>query len=276
VGSADSSNNLVWLQTAVGGDEVTYGVAGEGPPVVFLHGWALGHHAYKRSLKRVAALGYQVFVPALPGFGGTLDLPESEFSFAGYAAWVDRFLDSVSITRPAIVIGHSFGGGVAIQLAHDWPERLNRLVLVSSLGAPAWSDAGWGIRSLAERPLWDWGLHFPLTLLPIRRSGRLLATLLEDALPNMVHNPRALWKAANLARQTDLTAELETLAAGDLPVDVLWGERDTIVPRASYEALCKAVGSEGRVVGGQRHLWLLGDPDAFGEALASVLPVLIR
>ncbi len=67
--------HLEWRTTAVCGRPACYGVAGQGPPLVFLHGWGLAQHAYKRALKRLVAHGLRVFAPGLPGFGGTADLP---------------------------------------------------------------------------------------------------------------------------------------------------------------------------------------------------------
>src|SRR3954454_1387104 len=122
--SAPTNDHLVWTRTTVRGRTAMYGVAGDGIPVLFLHGWGLGQHTYKRVLKRLVHLGCPVFAPAMPGFGGTADLPEPHLSFAGYAPWVDEFLRSVNVTEPVFLVGHSFGGGVAIKLAHDHPERV--------------------------------------------------------------------------------------------------------------------------------------------------------
>ena len=265
-------DHLVWKRTMVDGRSALYGVAGAGLPVVFLHGWGLGQHAYKRALKRLVRLGCQVFAPALPGFGGTADLPGDQFSLEGYARWVDRFLATVGVTEPVFLIGHSFGGGVSIQLAHDHSDRVRYLVLVNSVGGSAWTSKGNVVRSMAQRPLWDWGLHFPSDLLPVRQVTRVLPVVLEDALPNLLRNPRAMWKVANLARRADLTDELEELKRRKLPVVVLWGESDRIIPKASFDALCAAIGSEGEVVAGN-HSWLLADPDAFGEVMTNVVEV---
>jgi pimeloyl-ACP methyl ester carboxylesterase len=125
---------------------------------------------------------------------------------------------------------------------------------------------------MAQRPLWDWGIHFPSDILPIPHLTRVLPVILEDALPNLLRNPRAMWKAANLARTADLTEELEVLRARHLPVVVLWGERDKIIPRPSFDALCAAIGSEGEVVSGN-HSWLLADPEAFGEVMTNIVAV---
>jgi len=156
-----SRDHLVWKRTSVEGRSALYGVAGEGPPVVFVHGWALGSHSYKRALKRLVGLGCQVFAPALPGFGGTADLPEARFSFAGYGDWLDSFLTAVDIKEPVVLVGHSFGGGVSIQFAHDHPARVRSLVLLNSVGGSAWLARGGKLRTLADRSLWDWGWGFP-------------------------------------------------------------------------------------------------------------------
>jgi pimeloyl-ACP methyl ester carboxylesterase len=253
-------DHLVWSRTTVEGRPALYGVAGEGLPVLFLHGWGLGQHAYKRALKRLVQLGCRVYAPALPGFGGTADLPSAQLSFEGYAAWVDAFLTAVGVDEPVFLVGHSFGGGVSIKLAHDFPKRIRYLVLVNSLGG-----------SMAGRPLWDWGIHFPGDLIPFS-VRQVLPVVLEDALPNVLRNPRAMWKVANLARSADLTPELEKLKDRKLPVVVLWGDKDRIIPKTAFDALCTAIGKEGAVVEGN-HSWLLADPEAFVEVITNDIEV---
>jgi hypothetical protein len=58
----------------------------------------------------------------------------------------------------------------------------------------------------------------------------------------------------------------------ELPVVALWGRSDGVIPRASFDALCAAIGTEGEVVDGA-HSWLLADPDAFGEVMTNVVSV---
>jgi pimeloyl-ACP methyl ester carboxylesterase len=254
------SDHLVWTRTTVDGRPALYGVAGEGMPVLFLHGWGLGQHAYKRALKRLVHMGCRVYAPALPGFGGTPELPGEELSFEGYARWAAAFLGAVGVDEPVFLVGHSFGGGVSIKLAHDYPQRVRYLVLVNSLGG-----------SMAGRPLWDWGIHFPGDVFPFTLR-QVLPVVLEDALPNVIRNPRAMWKVANLARTADLTPELEQIKDNELPVVVLWGDKDKIIPKSAFEALCKAIGREGAVMSGS-HSWLLADPEAFVEVITNDVEV---
>jgi pimeloyl-ACP methyl ester carboxylesterase len=254
-------------RTWVQGRPAAYSTAGSGLPVVLLHGWALGQHTYREVVERIAAEGVRVIAPSLPGFGGTGDLPDASFSLSGYAAWVADLLDALDVDEPAVVVGHSFGGGVATRFAHDHPDRTRSLVLVNSIGGSSWHN-GSGVRSITERPLWDWGLHFPADVWPIRQATRVLPVIVEDLVPNLFRHPRALVKVANLARRADLRAELETMRDRGMPITIIWATRDGVIPRESFEALCVASGVRGTVVDGS-HSWLLADPEQFGEVITN-------
>jgi pimeloyl-ACP methyl ester carboxylesterase len=254
-------------RTWVQGRPAGYSVAGAGMPVVLLHGWALAQHTYRTAVETIASQGCRVIAPSLPGFGGTRELPGSSFSLGGYATWVHDLLDALDVDEPAVVVGHSFGGGVAIRFAHDHRRRVRSLVLVNSIGGSAWRR-GSTVRSIAERPLWDWGLHFPRDVWPVRQATRVLPVIAEDLVPNLVRHPRAVVRVAGLARRADLRAELESLRDSGLSISIIWATRDTIVPRESFEALCVASGVEGTVVEGS-HSWLLADPSRFGEVITN-------
>lgn len=258
---------VVDQRTWVQGKPAAYSTAGEGMPVVLLHGWALAQHTYRKVIEAIAAQGCLVIAPSLPGFGGSGDLTGEAFSMSGYAKWVADLLDVLDIDEPAVIVGHSFGGGVAIKMAHDMPSRVRSLVLVNSIGGSAWKR-GRTLRSASERPLWDWGLHFPGDVWPMRQATRVLPVVFEDLLPNLVRNPRAIVRVANLARRADLRGELERLRDSGLPITILWASRDGIIPRESFEALCVASGVEGTVIDGS-HSWLLADPQQFGEVITN-------
>jgi pimeloyl-ACP methyl ester carboxylesterase len=247
VASAHPGDHLEWRCTSVDGRDAFYGTAGEGLAVVFLHGWALGQRSYRRALKRLVQLGCRVYAPALPGFGGTPNLPDA-LTFDGYA-----------------------NGGVAIKLAHDHPDRVRYLVLINSVGGTTWSFANL-TRAVTSRPPWTWPFRTPEELLPLRYFSRVMPIIMEDALPNLLRNPLGLLNVLNLVRRADLVAELEELRRRELPVVVLWGDQDTVIPKASFAALCRAIGKEGEVVEG-RHSWLLADPDAFGSILTNSIAV---
>ncbi len=268
----DADVHLHWHHTTVHGRNAEYGEGGAaGPLLVFLHGWALGQHVYKRALKRLVAQGLHVLAPAMPGFGGTPGLPRKEFNLAGYAAWVSGFLEALEVNEPVTLVGHSFGGGVAIQTAHDFPDQISQLVVVNSIGGTAWRSEGGVLRTLAERPLWDWGLHMRADIAPVRQLRRVLPVIVEDAVPNLFRNPAAIWRVAQLARTTNLTDELEELRRRGLPVTVLWGERDTVIPALARDSMVEVLGHPKTVAVEGGHTWLLSDPESFGEVMTTIV-----
>src|SRR5262249_28125096 len=104
---AEAPDLLDWPQVEVEGSSAAYGVGGDGPPLVFLHGWGLCGRTYRAALKRLIASGMRVYAPTLPALevGG----------LNAYATWVDAFCDAVGIDEPVVFVGHSFGGAVAVQ-----------------------------------------------------------------------------------------------------------------------------------------------------------------
>lgn len=262
-----------WHSVEVDGRPAHYLELGTGRPLVFLHGWGLGYHCYQAGLSRLSSLGLRVVAPAMPGFGGTAGLPMKDRTLEGYAAWVRSFLEAVGVEVPAVVTGHSFGGGVAIQLAHDHPETTSNLVLVNSIGGSAWVR-GRAVRSMTERPLWDWGLHSATDLLPQREITRVLPVMLNGLVRNVVDNPRAVWHAAGIAAHADLRHELDELRERELPVVILWGTSDQLIPRAAFDSLREALSHAHVVKVDGAHNWLVSDPKAFFEVMTNVVEAL--
>lgn len=271
-GMRASDDALSWHTIDVGGAPVVFGRGGSGPPVLFLHGWGLGSRTYKRPLRRLTARGTQVFAPAMPGFGGSGPLAGADVQIEDYADWAASFLDAVGVEEPALVIGHSFGGGVATALAHRHPSRVRYLVLLNAVGGATW-DGRRG-RSLSERPLTDWVAGFSREF-AVLEGVETLGAAARDVLTNVMTNPFVLAHAGELARDADLTAELAELRTRGLPVLALTSERDEVIPAEAFGTLVEAVGAEGRVVRGN-HMWVLADPDHFDDVLRNVIDVEVQ
>jgi len=77
------------------------------------------------------------------------------------------------------------------------------LVLVNSIGGSAWTNGKGVVVAMRQRPLWDWGLHLQADLVPSRPVTEVLPVILHDAIPNIARNPRAVWRAASIARSAD-------------------------------------------------------------------------
>jgi pimeloyl-ACP methyl ester carboxylesterase len=245
---------LEWCEVDVDGRPAAYGVGGSGPPLVFLHGWGLSGRTYRASLQRLMHAGVRVWAPSLP--------PRESGGLDTYADWVDAFCAAVGIDEPAVFVGHSFGGAVAIRSAHREPARVRGLVLVNSIG---------GAQAQA---LWDWGWRAHRELFPLRDATRILPLVLNDAIPNVLRNPRAAWHAVDAARSADLGVELAGLEAHGVPIVVVWSHDDALITRASFESLYAALTAPVvRTVPGN-HAWLIADPAGFGEVMTNVLSLI--
>lgn len=265
----ESKDRLRWLTTTVDGRTASYGTGGEGPTLLFLHGWALGYRSYQLALNHLIVSGWRVLAPGLPGLSGTADLPPDQRNLAGYGAWVARFCATQGVEQ-VVAVGHSFGGGVSVELAHDFPDLVSKLVLVNSVGGSTWSDRRGVTSAIAKRPLWDWGLHFPADVLPLRQATRVLPIILKDAVPNLIRNPAGVLHVAGIARTADLEAELSELRQRRLPIIVLWGSDDRVLPQLSLRSLHRASGVECVTVPGG-HEWLIADPESFAEVMTNIV-----
>lgn len=238
------------------------GSESRGAPVLFLHGWGVGPNSYAVPLDELRAFGCDVVAPAQPGFGGCPALPSEDCNFPGYARWAASCLDLADVDEPVVVVGHSFGGGVAIQFAHDFPERVRAVVLCNGVGGFPW--AGPLGEASAERPWWEWGRYLGADLVALPGIARVLPAVLGEAVPNLVHNPLAMWRVGEFVRKAHLLEEIAAVAGTGTPVTLVWADRDRLVPHVGFAALCRAAGVEGQVVPGG-HSWLIAEPRRFAD-----------
>ncbi|MGH3804568.1 MAG: alpha/beta fold hydrolase, partial [Pseudonocardiaceae bacterium] len=216
------------------------------------------------------ARSFRVYAPVLPGFVGVPDRPADERTLPGYSTWVSRFLDAAGI-GPVTLVGHSIGGAIAIQAAHDLPDRVSRVVLVNSVGGGSCSGGGGEASPIRERPLWEWGAVALGEALSLGVYAPPAGTLPNAALADVFGDLGAAWRTALIARSVDLTSELDRLAQRRLPVSLLWGRGDRLIPRASFESLRDSLCAPPvfTVAGG--HGWMITDPKYFGNAMRTVL-----
>jgi len=115
----------------VHGHRRAYVRAGSGPVVLLLHGLGCDHTTWERVIDSLSRT-HTVIAPDLLGHGAS-DKPRADYSVGGYANGMRDLLTVLGIDT-ATVVGHSFGGGVAMQFGYQYPERTERLVLVGSGG----------------------------------------------------------------------------------------------------------------------------------------------
>jgi pimeloyl-ACP methyl ester carboxylesterase len=130
-------------ETTIHGHRVAYRLAGSGPPIVLMHGITAASVVWERVGPRLAR-NHTVLAPDLLGHGQSAK-PRGDYSMGAFASGIRDLVLSLGL-GPATVVGHSLGGGVAMQFAYPFPERVGRLALVSSGGLRRSAACGyrWG------------------------------------------------------------------------------------------------------------------------------------
>jgi pimeloyl-ACP methyl ester carboxylesterase len=266
------------------GHRVAYRQAGNGPVVVLIHGITSNSRTWSRVMPSLARR-FTVIAPDLAGHGGS-DKPKGDYSLGAHASTVRDLLLTLGHDR-ATVVGHSLGGGIAMQFSYQFPERCERLVLVDSGGL------GREV-SLLLRAATLPGSEFVLPLLAATRlldagefAGRLLGRMglrartdleemarghatLSDAAARaaFVHTLRAVVDPGG--QRVDASNRL--YLAQHIPFLLLWGERDSIIPVAHGRATHEQVpGSRLEVFAGSGHFPQLDEPERFIEVLVDFM-----
>src|SRR5689334_22241625 len=118
-------------QIELHGHRVIYRIAGDGPPVVLIHGMVNSSKHWERVALRLAER-YTVVAPDLLGHGDSAAVP-GDYSLGAPACSIRDLLTTIGIER-ATIVGHSLGGGIAMVFFYQFPQRVERLALVSSGG----------------------------------------------------------------------------------------------------------------------------------------------
>jgi pimeloyl-ACP methyl ester carboxylesterase len=229
----------------VGGTKIHYHLVGSGEPLVLLHGGGPGASGWSNYSRNVEALGrsFQLIIPDLVGYGRS-DKPElTGPRFGIYASGVLGLLDHLGVSR-AHVVGNSLGGGTALKIALDAPERIARLVLMGPAGliAPSTPVPTVGIRQIME---------FYTGEGPTREKLRsFLQTMIYDSsfLTDELVDQRFA-----AATQPDLLANPPLGRGGPPPIEALWKEN---LAGLAHETLI-LWGREDRVNPMDMHLTLL-------------------
>jgi len=100
-------------------------------PIVILHGWGSTSKKWSPLKKILTNKGFRVFVPSLPGFGK--QFISTPMSTQDYANWLAKYLETKKLSKINLV-GHSFGGQVAINFTAKHPQKVNKLILINSAG----------------------------------------------------------------------------------------------------------------------------------------------
>ncbi len=278
------SDALPSVAATLNGSDLHYVDAGQGPAVALIHG-LLGSHRNWDHLVDALSVERRVIAPDLLGHGASAK-PMGDYSLSAHAAMLRDLFDHLGISS-ATIVGHSLGGGIALQFAYLFPDRVDQLVLVSSGGlgrelspllrAASLPGAEWVVPVLASRWVRERG----------EALGRGLARVGIRARPDVTEAWRGLSSLNDKETRRAFFATTRAVIdpggqtvnasprlhlAATVPTLLVWGARDRMIP--SWHAVMAQQAIEGsRVEVFERagHFPHLDDPERFARLLSEFI-----
>jgi pimeloyl-ACP methyl ester carboxylesterase len=268
------------------GQRVAYlesGAHAGGPVVMLLHGLA-GSSSTWRPILPLLGRHVHVIAPDLLGNGQSAKPPNGDYSLGAYAAGVRDLLVILGLDH-ATVVGHSLGGGVAMQFAYQFPQMVDRLILVGAGGVT--KDVNIALR-IASLPMGSEALAFlrlPLVLPAMQVVGRVAGAVFGSTgmgrdLPDVVRiladlpEPTASSAFARTLRAVvDWRGQVVTMLdrcylTESVPVQLIWGKRDSVIPVSHAHLAHSAMpGAQLEIFDRSGHFPFHEDPDRFVEVV---------
>lgn len=273
---ADAEGDPEVRFVTIHGHRRAYVQVGSGPTVLLLHGLGCDHTTWTPVLRQLAE-HFTVIAPDLLGHGLSAK-PRADYSLGGYANGMRDLLTVLGIDK-VTVVGHSFGGGVAMQFAYQFPERTERMMLVASGGlgpevtpairvitVPGFHQLMGVLTLPGLRQVTKGALH-TLSRVPLRATHDL------DEVADIVdtfQDPRSRAAIRHVVRAVvDTHGQIVTMAdraylTEVMPMAVVWGRDDMVIPvRHAGNAAAMAPKARIDVIPGAGHFPHKDEPELF-------------
>jgi pimeloyl-ACP methyl ester carboxylesterase len=268
-----SEDPLELRELTLHGHRIAYRQAGSGPVVVLIHGITSDSRTWRRVMPYLARR-FTVIAPDLLGHGGS-DKPKGDYSLGAHASALRDLLVALGHDR-ATFVGHSLGGGIAMQLSYQFPERCERLVLVDSGGL------GRGVSMLLRAATLPGS-----ELVAGRIAGGLLGRLGLRAGTDIEEIARGHATLADAGARAAFVQTLRSVVepggqrvnagnrlylAEPLPLLVIWGEHDSLIPVAhAHETHELLPASRLELFPESGHFPQLDEPERFIDVLGAFI-----
>jgi len=258
------------------GHLVGVSVAGNGIPLVVVHGFSAEGFLYAQTLSRLVGMGFKVVAIDTAGHGNTEGLPADGQSLADYSDLLGRVIDDLGIER-CILAGHSMGGRLVTQLAADRPDRTIAVILIDAIVGDTWDKMVYLFR-VAPPLLAGVGVALmvdSLGVIPLFRDPSQAAKLIRNLAPTLAGHVVRPWRLAgpmvSILRSRSSRYALNELAESDVAVFALHGDHDFAVPVATARDTVNRTDGTLVTVAGAGHSWLLRDPETLPAIVAELM-----
>jgi pimeloyl-ACP methyl ester carboxylesterase len=263
------------------GNDVAFHRCGRnGEPIIFIHGIASSFDTWNAVLPQIGK-HHRAFAPDLLGHGRS-SKPRGDYSLGAFATAIRDFMEALEIPS-ATIVGHSMGGGIAMQFAYQFPERCRRLVLVSSGGLgpevtpllkaatlpgsqtflhAATSERIENVGRSIGRKLREWGFRATPGMASV--GSHFIALKDAEARRAFVTTARSVmdWRGQRIDARDRL------YLAAEVPTMIVWGRRDRFIPvKHGIEAHELVKGSRLEIFDDSGHFPHEHESDRFAELL---------
>jgi pimeloyl-ACP methyl ester carboxylesterase len=232
--AGDGVTSIVSERIDVKGLNIHYFKCGKGDPLIIVHGGSDGARAWRRNIALLSRK-YTVYVPDLPGFGLSESYP-GDYYIPEMVEFLENFVSALDL-KSFYLMGHSWGGGISAHYALRHPEKIRKLVLVSSICMG--KEIAWWVRLFSApwicRPA---GKVLISTLNAVKWAAKFIGPW-EIVQPFTRASLQVGSGIATLTQQTIvLLSQLNNIM---IPTLVLWGAKDAIVPFAHAYAAAEMI-----------------------------------
>ena len=247
--------------------DIHYLTGGQGEPLIVVHGGSGSSRDWRKNIEELAN-NYTVYAPDLPGFGLSQEMEGKDYFIPELVEFLEEFARSLGL-ESFHLMGHSLGGGIVLHYALRSPQKVRKLVLVSSLCLG--KEIALWVRFLANRPMCRFIGRAVLALFKgIKWLTLKLFASIEFVSPFSAASFILGGGITTFKEQT--TVLLDRLSEIMVPTLVVWGANDPIVPaRQAYAAARLIPGCQVKVFAGSGHSVYRDRFDEFSRLLNGFL-----
>lgn len=230
--------------------------------ILILHGWGSSIKSWKKVQNDLYGYGFEVIVPDMPGFGES-DPPPAPWNGEAYVNWLLGFIESQKLKTPINIVGHSFGGGLAIKLAVEYPGLVDHLILIGA--------ARMGQKRKFRKKIFN----------IIARAGRLIAfvpgfELVRKGFYKFVVGSRDYERTTGDMRETikiilkeNLSTQVHKIKS---PTMIIWGNKDRATPIEDAYFLNREIkGSSLEIIAGHGHALNIESPEKIAKIISEFI-----
>ncbi len=252
----------------IGGIDIAFERHGEGPPVLFIHGFPLSGRMWEQIVAPLSPR-YELIIPDLRGMGASEATPTA--TMKTYVDDLCELLDKLGISQRVVIVGLSMGGYLAFEFYRERPERIRAMVLADTRADPDTPEKAKERRATAEKVLRE-GSGVVADAMIDKLFGRKTPEATRKAWQALMSTTKPEGVAAALVAMADRKDSRPMLSTLNLPTLVVVGEEDEITPPAVAREMHQAIaGSRLKIIPDAGHMAPVEQPQRFAQVLREFL-----